>query len=91
MNKKQITLDIRFADLNSYQLDFVILPDEEESFNKWLLDSLGNPNNNWLLIPQSETIKSKTLLNVKNINRIEILDTTYLLNEEDKSGKDDEK
>jgi hypothetical protein len=89
MKQKQITLDFEFNDNSYHQMDFVFPEEDEKQFNEWLLNSLSDQKKNWLLIPADKKMNGKTtLLNIGNITKIDIYDTSHLLKEQNTEQKE---
>lgn len=82
MKEKQFTACFEFNDHSEHTLDFVVPENEENKFYDWFFDSLSDRNKDWLFIPEGQKRLCKTLLNVRNITRIDIHDTSHLLEKE---------
>src|SRR4051812_16681921 len=79
MKQKQFTINFEFNNSTDHNLDFVVPETEVAEFDKWLMKSLADPNNKWLCFPADQNRSFRTLVNVENITKVEIHDTTNLL------------
>jgi len=81
MKQKQFTINFEFNNSTDHNLNFVVAEPEVTEFDSWLMKSLADPNNKWLCFPADKNRSFRTLVNVENITKVEIHDTTHLLPE----------
>jgi hypothetical protein len=81
MKQKQFTINFEFNNSTDHSLNFLVAEPEVKEFDSWFMKAISDPNNKWLCFPADNNRSFRTLVNVENITKVEIHDTTHLLPE----------